>query len=210
MPQLPDRLCWSHNHHYHEWMLRQIPARAGRVLDAGCGSGALARRLAARSAQVDALDRSEAMIQQARRSGAPGNVHWLHGDLLDPGLTLAPGGYEAVTALASLHQMPLQAGLARLAGLVRGGGVLVVVGLYRPATAGDRLTEMLATPANWSAGAWLALRGRAGKLEEDMPVRAAETTLGDIRAVTAVLLPGLKLRRRLWRYSLVWQRPAGR
>jgi SAM-dependent methyltransferase len=192
-------------------MLRQIPARADRVLDAGCGSGALAERLAARSAQVDAVDVSEVMIRRARRSGARGNVRWLRGDLLDPGLSLAPGGYDAVTVLSSVHHLPLRAGLARLAGLVRGGGVLVIVGLYRPATAADWVTQMLALPANGFVGAWLALRGRAGKRDEDMPVGPAGTTLSELRSVTAEVLPGFKPRRRLfWRYSLVWRRPPGR
>ncbi len=91
-----------------------------------------------------------------------------------------------------------------------GGGVLVIAGLYRPATAADWVTEMLTPPANGFVGAWLVLRGRAGKPDEDMPVRPAGTTLSDIRAVTAEVLPGFKLRRRLfWRYSLVWRRPPG-
>jgi len=40
-------------------------------------------------------------------------------DLLDPALPLEHEGYDAVTAVSSLHPMPLQPALGRLAGLVR-------------------------------------------------------------------------------------------
>jgi ubiquinone/menaquinone biosynthesis C-methylase UbiE len=34
---------WDHNAWYHRLLLRQVPARAERVLDVGCGAGTLAR-----------------------------------------------------------------------------------------------------------------------------------------------------------------------
>jgi len=37
---------WSHNNHYHRWMLRQLPRTIDKALDVGCGAGDLARRLA--------------------------------------------------------------------------------------------------------------------------------------------------------------------
>jgi len=49
LTQLPERLWWDHNAHYHHWLLRQLPERAGRVLDVGCGSGRLACTLTARA-----------------------------------------------------------------------------------------------------------------------------------------------------------------
>ncbi|MGH3410134.1 MAG: hypothetical protein ACRDRJ_47700 [Streptosporangiaceae bacterium] len=35
-------------------------------------------------------------------------MRWLSGDLLDPGLPLDPAGYDVVTALSSLHHLPLR------------------------------------------------------------------------------------------------------
>lgn len=45
-----------------------------RVLDAPCGHGRIARRLAARGAQVVGVDRSEVFLQRARESAARGDV----------------------------------------------------------------------------------------------------------------------------------------
>ena len=164
MPQLPQPLRWDHNAHYHRWLLQQLPPAPQDVLDVGGGAGGLAAKLAARAAHVDAVDVSAPMIARARTLQAKtGNVRWLVGDLLDPGLPLEHEGYDVVTAVSSLHHMPLRPALGRLAGLVRPGGVLAIIGFYRQAGLTDRALEALALPANAAVGAVLAFRGRAGK-----------------------------------------------
>ncbi|HWF30776.1 MAG TPA: methyltransferase domain-containing protein, partial [Mycobacterium sp.] len=50
-----------------------LPPRCHRVLDVGCGAGSFATRLARRVEQVDAVDRSAAMIEVARQR-TPDNV----------------------------------------------------------------------------------------------------------------------------------------
>lgn len=142
---MPERLWWDHNAHYHRWVVRQLPSRLERVLDVGCGAGRLAATLAVRAEHVDGLDRSPVMIDKARRRyPKAGNARWLEGDLFDSRLPLSDDGYDAITAVSSLHHMPLEDTLERLTRLLRPGGVLVVVGHYRPATIGDRGLEMLA------------------------------------------------------------------
>jgi len=213
MPQLPQPLRWDHNAHYHRWLLHQLPLAPRNVLDVGCGAGGLAAKLAARAAHVDAVDVSAPMITRARTLYGPmGNIRWLVGDLLDPGLPLEHEGYDAVTAVSSLHHMPLQPALRRLAGLVRPGGVLAIIGFYRQAGLTDRALEALTLPANAAVGTVLALRGHAGKPHaEGMPTQAPETMLTEIRDVAADQLPGAHLRRRLyWRYSLLWHRGVAR
>ncbi len=49
-------------------LLSQADLSGQRWLDAGCGTGTMARWLAARGAQVTAVDASEAMIAQAQRA----------------------------------------------------------------------------------------------------------------------------------------------
>jgi hypothetical protein len=40
------------------------------------------------------------------------------------------------------------------------------------------------------------------------PIAPIATTLAEVRAAAALVLPGASIRRRLfWRYSLVWQAP---
>ncbi|MBA2715819.1 MAG: class I SAM-dependent methyltransferase [Propionibacteriales bacterium] len=210
VPQLPAALHWSHNTYYHRWLLKQVPIRPSRVLDAGCGSGKLACILAARAAHVDAVDVSPLMIERGRtRCPAQVNVNWLVGDLVDPHLPLTHGGYDAVVAVSSVHHMPLRSTLSRLADLVAPGGVLAIVGLYRPVTITDHVLQVVAMPANAAVGAVCALSGRADKSDDaDMPVRPPENTLAQVRAAADEMLPGAHLRRAVfWRYLMLWRRP---
>jgi trans-aconitate methyltransferase len=203
---LPSFLWWDHNAYYHPWLLRQVPSGAARALDVGCGSGALTRRLSERVTSVDAVDSSPAMIERATERVAV-RTRWLVGDVLTT--ELHPDGYDVVTALSSLHHLPLRAGLTRLAELVRPGGTLAVVGLYRHATLADLAMQAVTLPANAAVGMVLAARGRAGKPnDEGMPVCDPDTTLAEIRAAAAESLPGAVVRRRVfWRYTLLWRRP---
>jgi len=129
------------------------------------------------------------------------------GDLLDSRLPHPDDGYDAITAVSSLHHIPLGDALERLVGLLRPDGVLVVVGHYRPATTGDRLLEMVGLPANGAVGAAPALRGRSGKPDDEhVPVLPPSTTLSELRAAIATRLPGARLRRGLfWRYLMTWR-----
>jgi 2-polyprenyl-3-methyl-5-hydroxy-6-metoxy-1,4-benzoquinol methylase len=211
VPRLPAALLWDHNAHYHRWLLCQLPHAAGSALDVGCGDGALAVRLAERVERVDAVDVSATMIERAREAHpAVSNVQWLQGDVLDPDLALESSGYGIVTSVSSLHHMPLEPALQRLARLTRPGGTLVIVGLYRQVTLSDHLLQALAYAANATVGAALALRGRAGKPhDEQMPVMVPSATLAEICSAARSALPGARLRRRLfWRYTLIWTRPA--
>jgi 2-polyprenyl-3-methyl-5-hydroxy-6-metoxy-1,4-benzoquinol methylase len=72
---------WDHNAFYYRLLLRQMPLPCGRVLDAGCGAGSFAARLAGLAGHVGALDRSPVMIEAAR-TVAPGNVTCLLGDVM--------------------------------------------------------------------------------------------------------------------------------
>lgn len=46
LKRLNDRHPWSHNHHFHPWILGSLPPRTGRALDVGCGRGDLVAALA--------------------------------------------------------------------------------------------------------------------------------------------------------------------
>ena len=83
-------------------MLAQLPGDLSgwRVLDAGCGTGAMAWELARRGATVTAVDLSPESVRYAREN-APAearDVRWHAGDMLDPSL----GSHDAVVAMDSL------------------------------------------------------------------------------------------------------------
>jgi len=73
-----------------------------RILDAGCGTGAMALALAQRGADVLAVDLSSQLIQLARErtSGEPrkGHILWVAGDMLEASF----GRFDHVVAMDSL------------------------------------------------------------------------------------------------------------
>jgi SAM-dependent methyltransferase len=76
--------------------------RGRRVLDAGCGAGALTAALAARGAVVTGFDISPAMLGLARQA-LGGRAELLIGDLSGP-LSFAPdGSFDVVVASLVLH-----------------------------------------------------------------------------------------------------------
>lgn len=92
--------------------------RGARILDAGCGTGAFARELAARGASVVATDLSSSLIEMAQQRSSQmsgrGSVEFVVGDMLQ----LASGRFDYVVAMDSLihYSAPdMVAAVARLA-----------------------------------------------------------------------------------------------
>ncbi len=76
--------------------------RGARLLDAGCGTGALAMEVAKRGADVLAIDLSPTMVDLARQRTpegiGEGRIEFRTGDMLDP----ATGRFDYVVAMDSL------------------------------------------------------------------------------------------------------------
>jgi SAM-dependent methyltransferase len=203
----------DHNAWYHRLLLRQVPPGTSRVLDVGCGAGALARELARRVDRVDALDRDPAMVALARR-GAPAGLTVIEGDALT--VDLPAGGYDAVLSLSSLHHLPLRSALQRMAGWLRPGGVLAAVALPRTDLPAELPVELAAAVGHRALGtavsAGRALTGRPllARAPEHaaMPVREPELTTRQVRSAAEQVLPGVRVRRLVfWRYLLTWTSP---
>ncbi len=97
------------------------------VLDIGCGTGDVARPLAARVDRVDAVDQSAAMIEigRSRPGGDQPNIRWVCQGAEDfPYDTL----YSLIVAGASLHWMDWYVVLPRMAGALADRGCLAIVG----------------------------------------------------------------------------------
>lgn len=98
------------------WLPRDLTGR--RVLDAGCGTGALAVEAAWRGAEVVAIDVSRGLVEIAKARApadlGPGRIDFHVGDMLDPGL----GRFDHVVAMDSLIHYgagDIAAALGRLA-----------------------------------------------------------------------------------------------
>jgi SAM-dependent methyltransferase len=98
----------------------------GAVLDAGCGTGELARALVDGVERVDAVDVSQAMIDEGRRQerGDHPHLRWVCARLEDADLRPP---YALAVAADSLHWMDWEVALPRLHEALRPGAWLAIV-----------------------------------------------------------------------------------
>ncbi|GIF22071.1 SAM-dependent methyltransferase [Actinoplanes tereljensis] len=106
-------------------LISEVPEGAGRVLDAGCGTGNLTRALRAREpGEIVAVDMSPVMLERARRKN-PGATH-LRVDL-DGDLAELPGTFDAIVCGNVLYSLADPArSMALLISRLNPGGRLVV------------------------------------------------------------------------------------
>ncbi len=196
---------------YHGVLLRALPARIGRALDLGCGTGAFSRRLAARADHVLGIDLAPEMLHVAREASAGiANLDFEERNVSE--WDMPRGHFDAIASIATLHHLPLAATLAKLRDALGPGGLLLVVDLVRDTSLRDFATSALAVPAN------LALHlAKTRTLRDPAEVRAAWAehgrsdhypSLAEVRAACdAAGLAGARVQRHLlWRYSLIWRK----
>ena len=105
MARLNARHPWSHNDHFHRWILRNLPARRRAALDVGCGRGELVAALAPRFGEVIGTDVDAGMREAAtRRCAALANVRidggdWAGGVCGCWALMTAPARIQAASAV---------------------------------------------------------------------------------------------------------------
>jgi ubiquinone/menaquinone biosynthesis C-methylase UbiE len=197
---------WDHNRHYHQFLLAQLPSPIERGLDIGCGHGAFAGRLADVAVSVDAIDAdAEALTEAHRLHSGRANLKFIVGDFVK--LDLPEAQYDVVTSLASVHHMDLVPALEKMKRVLRPGGVLVVLGLYRQTSVVDYVASAAALSVNLVYRHLVHRHNRSASAAR-VRVKDPNTALEDIRRVAGSITPGGRVRRHLlWRYSLIWKKP---
>jgi trans-aconitate methyltransferase len=98
------------------------PRPGERVLDVGCGTGHLTKRIADAGAEVVGVDASVAMIEEARR-----NFPKLKFEIADATAMRFDQPFDAVFSNAALHWVkPPEAAVARMWEAIKPGGRLVI------------------------------------------------------------------------------------
>jgi len=180
-----DAMWYFRALHGHVWreLKAHAPAGPGRVLDAGCGTGGLIRRLASRRPDWcwTGVDVAPLACQLARERGIP--------DVQEASVAALPfgdGEFSAVVSADVLYHLDDDEGALReMARVLRPGGVMVI---------------------NVPAHAWLwsyhdvAVDGhrRYARKEVTAKLRRAGLTVERVTHWNTLLLPFIAARRKLW------------
>lgn len=132
-PRGPQKALHALNPARLDYVAARTTLREARVLDVGCGGGLLSEALAARGAQVTAIDLAPDLLQVARLHGLESGVTVDY--RLSSVETLAagqPGAFDAITCMEMLEHVPDPASVvAACATLLRPGGRLFLSTLNR-------------------------------------------------------------------------------
>jgi ubiquinone/menaquinone biosynthesis C-methylase UbiE len=164
------------------------PRPGERWLEAACGPGLIARRLARDVGEVEGYDITPAMIDIARREALAaelGNVRFQVGDAT--ALPVAADSFDGAVSRFSIHHIPLPERMLReLARVVKPGGRIVladpVADADPDAAAWSQALERLRDPTHWaslSLPQMHAIVARAGLTIEEEAVVPLELDFDD-------------------------------
>lgn len=202
MQRLNARHPWSHNDHFHSWIVANLPKPCAAVLDVGCGRGELIALLASHAARVVGNDIDADMRAQAATLCAGlDNV-----SVVDVLWSDVVGPFDAVTMLAVLHHLDAEHALRNVARLLAPGGRFLAVALARPRSVQDRLWDAACVVTNPIIGyvkhPWPST---AAVAPSPFPVRDPEMSFDELRDLVKRVMPGAIIRRRVgFRHTIEW------
>lgn len=205
MQRLNARHPWSHNDHFHSWVLANLPERTRTALDIGCGRGDLVAALAPHVDRVIGNDIDAEMRKEATRrcAGLP-NVSVIGGPWAEAG-----GPFDVVTMIAVLHHLDAEAALGAVKRLLAPGGRLLAVGLAVPRSFHDHLWDIASMVTNPVIGyikhPWPS---RLQPQHPPFPVRDPTMSFDELREVLDIVMPGATARHQLgFRHTIAWTKP---
>ena len=208
---LLDDEGWTANNHYHDFLLKHVPANCGNALEIGCGTGAFARQLAGRCEHVIGIDLSAEMIRVARsRSSRFENLEFELADAMS--WKFPQSHFDFICSIATLHHLEQRELLPKIKDALKPGGVFVLLDLVASSGLAERMMDVIGFGV--SSGLRLIHNGR---LQPPPDVRKAweqhgkhdhYSTIKQMRALADEILPGASVKRHLlWRYTLVYRKP---
>lgn len=196
---------WSHNDHFHSWILNNLPSRRARAADIGCGQGGLVTKLAGHFDHVDGVDTDREMRETASRAtGSVDNV-----SIRGVQLAHLHGPFDLITMVAALHHLDTDHALTEVQRLLAPGGKFMVVGLAPPVSTVDHAWDIASVVVNPLIGLWKHPRPVTNPDRTDpFPVKEPAVPLADLSAAFSRHMPGTRIRRRLcFRYTAEWTKP---
>jgi 2-polyprenyl-3-methyl-5-hydroxy-6-metoxy-1,4-benzoquinol methylase len=99
---LPDQ--WDHNQQYQNYLLRHIAQNYNCILDIGCGTGELTKKLVPYSAEIIGIDIAENMIKEALTRNHDKKIKYINISV-EKYLEKTDKKFDVIISIAALHHM---------------------------------------------------------------------------------------------------------
>ncbi|MBB4639044.1 methyltransferase domain-containing protein [Longimicrobium terrae] len=129
------------------WLQSRMPAEPARVLDIGCGNGALLMRMAPGIAHGTGVDTSAGMIDHARKRAADVptlDFVQVHG----PALPFADASFDVVVSLLSFRYLDWDPVMNEIRRVLRPGGRVLIVDMVTAPVRWREMPHLLASKAS--------------------------------------------------------------
>lgn len=191
---------WNHNFAYHGW-ISKIVGKRNRILDVGCGDGTLAQFLRTPDNHILGIDPSYSSIQRAKEQNEYQNVDYIQMSFED--FNVENTKFDAIIFVASIHHMDMKEAIDKAISCLEKSGVLIIVGLAKPAKFLDWVIEVLRVIPS---GIISAIKNNTTSEELNIDVSYDIPKMTEVRKICAKQLYGYTLRSGLhYRYLLTWE-----
>jgi len=195
---------WNHNTHYHKLLLRELPNQSCSALDIGSGSGLFSFKLSSAFKEVFSLEPDEASCEYSQtRYESQSNMSFINNSFME--YDFKNQRFDYISAIASIHHMEFETSLEKMKMLLKPGGKIAVLGLYKESSLSDLLISLVAILPNLIMN---TLSRQKKERDCEMITSLPEMTIREIKQVSHGVLENCHFRRHLfWRYSLVYKKP---
>lgn len=205
---LPDH--WDHNQQYQEYLIKQIPKGCGRILDVGCGTGELTKKLAAFSEEVIGIDVAENMITEARRRNGSKKITYIPASV-EQYLAETGNAFDVIISIAALHHMDEEKVLEQMKSKLTPNGKILILDIVEDRTHSGIFLSFIAMLLNPIM--YLIKEGRLKVTAEEKAAWEGHfqydkyLSTREVKAIAQKVLGKANVRRHLfWRYSLIYQK----
>jgi 2-polyprenyl-3-methyl-5-hydroxy-6-metoxy-1,4-benzoquinol methylase len=203
---LPDQ--WDHNQQYQNYLLKNVPPNCTCILDVGCGTGELTKKLAPYSNEIIGIDVSENMINEALKRNNDERINYINVSV-EKYLEEIDKKFDVIISIAALHHMDEEKILETMKNKLTKNGRIIILDLVKGGII-DYIAALIAVPLSII----LRLKNN-GRLRVSKEQRAAweghfhydkYLTIREAKRIAREKLGRAKVKKHLfWRYSIVYK-----
>jgi len=203
---LPDK--WDHNRQYQNYLLKNIPKNCNCILDVGCGTGELTKKLTSYGKKVIGIDISENMLHEAHKRNSDEKIEYIKTSVEDY-LEETDKRFDIIISTAALHHMNEERILKTMKDKLIENGKILILDIVKEKTVMDYFLSIIAVILNPIIMLVMDGRLRVSKNEREAWEEHFQydkyLTITEVKNIAKKVLGKAKIKKHLfWRYSLIY------